>query len=241
MQGVTGPRLTELPTRHLPLDFVVAHGVDAGCRDGVDAAGDLEEHVGRRAGGEVEARDAAARGDGQRDGDGGRPELDLIATGCGVLLRVRERRDGRLGGGADRTDGGEDRDVLVGGAAGAAEMREAEAADVAVGVGVPAAGLDGIGAGVGAPLHHPEGDVGPGELAHGSGTDRSRARAVEGLHLGRRVAGRRRCAGLRRAGLGDWSAKRHGRDECTEQRQGGRHRHQAPRPGPGAAEHGKGP
>ena len=48
-------------------------------------------------------------------------------------------------------------------------MGEAEAVDPAVSVGVATSRLDGVGAGVGAPLDHPEGRVGAGELAHRAG------------------------------------------------------------------------
>ena len=95
--------------------------------------------------------------------------------------------------------GGQDGHVLVGGAAGAAQVGEAEAVDPAVRVGIPAAGLDGVGVGVGTPLHHAERDVRPWELAHGARVHRPGSGAVERMDEGCRVwkgGGRRRlCAG----------------------------------------------
>ena len=116
-------------------------------------------------------------------------------------MGVREGVDGVLGAVPDAALGRQDGHVLVGGAAGAAEVGEAEAVDPGVRVGVPAAGLDGVGAGVGAPLDHPERRVGAGELAHGARVDGPGAGAVEGVDQCRRVGegggGRWLCPGGR--------------------------------------------
>ena len=145
------------------------------------------------------------------------PERDLVATGAGLLLAVGEGVQRGLRGGGEGTDGGEDRHVLVRGAAGAAEMGEAEAVQMVVGVGVAAARLHGVGTGVRAPLDGAEGEVGAGELAHGARADRTGAGAVEGMDEGGRVGdggGGRRA----RRGVGGDGRKEEGAGEQSGQR-----------------------
>ena len=100
-----------------------------------------------------------------------------------MLVLVREGGDRRAGGG-DGALGGQYRDVLVRRAPRSAEVGQAEAVDLRVGVGVAPAGLHCVRAGVRAPLHHAEGDVGSGELAHGARADGSRPRSVERMDAG---------------------------------------------------------
>ena len=126
-----------------------------------------------------------------RDGQGGgnRPgtERDLVATGRGLFVGVRELSGGVHGVAPEGALRGQDGYVLVGGAAGTAEMGEAEAVDPGVRVGVPAARLNGVGDGVGAPLNHAEGRVGAREFTHGARDDRPGAGAVERMDERRRV------------------------------------------------------
>ena len=68
---------------------------------------------------------------------------------------------------------------MIGRAPCAAQMGQAEAVGLAVGVVVAAAGLDGVGSGVGAPLQHAERGVRTGELTHRARAHGPGAGAVE--------------------------------------------------------------
>ena len=100
---------------------------------------------------------------------------------------MREGGDRGFGRG-DGTFAGQYRDVLVRGAPRSAQVREAEAVDVRVAVGVAPAGLCGVRARVGTPLEHAERDIGTGELSHGARAHGPGRRAVERMDEGRRVS-----------------------------------------------------
>ena len=138
------------------------------------------------------------------------------------VVGERGRRRRRIA--AYRAHRGQDGDVTVAGAAGAAQVGEAEPAEGGVAVGVAAARGGPSRRGVGAPLDHPERQVGSGELADRARIHRPGARTVERVDQPGRVGDH---AGGGRRGRGDRGGRR---DEDA------RHAHQGHQGG-----HGSGP
>ena len=226
MEGVGGAGPAELPTRHLALDLLVAQHLHACSGHGVAAVRHLEQDVGFGPGWEGEARDSRARCHREGHGDGSLlSELDPVLPRRCVLVMVREARD-RRGGRGDGAYGRQYRDVLIRRAPRSAQVGQAEAVDLGVVVRVATPGLHRVRAGVRAPLDHAEGDVRPGELAHGARADRSGPSAVERTDEGRRVgaggrgrrcsrSGRRKTGSERRAQGAQRGKQRRGEHECA--------------------------
>ncbi len=147
-------RAAEVARRHRSADLVVADDPGADAIDRIFAAGQFEQQVCLCGCREVEAADARA-------GDAGEAHRDAIAQGRGivpslcVLARMREGHGRGARVGADGADGGKDRHVAIGAAAGPAEVGQAEAAQAAVAVLISAAVRPFL-RGIGAPLEHPE-------------------------------------------------------------------------------------
>ena len=138
--------------------WVVGFLVDDG---GVGAAAGVEKKASGSSGGKTELCDAGVIGDGDCDlnavGEGDRVVARMrdfvrVVEGLGVELTVLVRADGEV------ASPGKDGDVSIEWAAGAADVGEGEAVDALFAVVVP-----GVGAGVGTPLDHAEGQRSSGE------------------------------------------------------------------------------
>ena len=174
VEGVGGGRTAEASSAGFAFDGVVAGDADdvsvvgAGSvlrifidDGGVGAASGVDEETGGRSLGKAEAGDAGAVGDSKLDLDAiskgdsvvaGMGGFVCVVEGLGVEFAVLVRADGEVAG------PGKDGEVSIERAARAADVGEGEAVDALFAVIVP-----GVGAGVGAPLDHAEGEGGSGE------------------------------------------------------------------------------